>query len=329
MRLISVVAPCYNEEANVRELYERVRRVFDDFPQYTLELIFIDNASKDQTVAILRELAEADSRVKVIVNARNFGHIRSPVHAIFQASGDAVIGCASDLQDPPELIRTFLQKWEAGYKVAVGIKKNSREPAVFHAFRTAYYRLLRAISDVDLLEHYTGFGLYDRQVVEIIRGLDDPEPYFRGAIAEIGFESAKIEYTQPRRMAGVTKNNFYTLFDLAMNGMTSYSKVPLRLATMLGFAVAAMSLVVAFGYFIYKLLFWDSFSVGLAPLVLGVFFFSAVQLFFLGIVGEYVGSIHTQVRKRPLVVEKERINFQAAPAATTVHDPALPGAASR
>jgi polyisoprenyl-phosphate glycosyltransferase len=309
MRLISVVTPCYNEAENVRDVYDQVRQVFDDFPQYTYEHIFIDNASKDATVAILRDIARADRRVKVIVNARNFGQVRSPCHAILQASGDAVIGCAADLQDPPEMIRTFIHKWEEGYKIAVGIKKNSQEPPLVYAFRTLYYRLLRSMSDVDLLEHYTGFGLYDRQVIEIIRALDDPEPYFRGAIAEIGFESAKIEYTQPLRKAGITKNNFYTLFDLAMNGMTSYSKVPLRLATMLGFAVAALSLVVAFGYLVYKLLFWDSFSVGLAPLVLGVFFFSAVQLFFLGVVGEYVGSIHTQVRKRPLVVEKERINF--------------------
>jgi glycosyltransferase involved in cell wall biosynthesis len=309
MQLISVVTPCYNEAENVWEVYDQVRQVLDDFPQYTYEHIFIDNASKDATVAILRDIARADCRVKVIVNTRNFGQVRSPCHAFLQAKGDAVIGCAADLQDPPELIRTFMQKWEAGYKIAIGIKKNSRESALVFALRTTYYRLLRALSDVDLLEHYTGFGLYDRQVIEILRGLDDPEPYFRGTIAEIGFESAKIEYTQPLRKAGVTKNNFYTLFDLAMNGMTSYSKVPLRLATMLGFAIAAISLVVAFVYLIYKLLFWDSFSVGLAPLVLGLFFFSAVQLFFLGIVGEYVGSIHTQVRKRPLVIEKERINF--------------------
>jgi glycosyltransferase involved in cell wall biosynthesis len=309
MRLISVITPCYNEAENVRDVYEQVRKVFDDFPQYSFEHIFIDNASKDATVAILRDIAREDSRVKIIVNARNFGQVRSPCHAIFQASGDAVIGCAADLQDPPEIIGSFIRKWEEGYKIALGIKKNSKEPGTVYALRTAYYRLLHAMSDVDLLEHFTGFGLYDRQVVEIIRDLDDPEPDVRGAIAEIGFESAKIEYTQPRRKAGLTKNNFYTLFDLAMNGMTSYSKVPLRLATMLGFAVATMSLLVAFGYFIYKLLFWDSFSVGLAPLVLGVFFFSAVQLFFLGIVGEYVGSIHTQVRRRPLVVEKERINF--------------------
>jgi glycosyltransferase involved in cell wall biosynthesis len=309
MQLISVVTPCYNEAENVREVYDQVRKVFDDFPLYTYEHIFIDNASTDTTVAILREIASVDRRVKVIVNARNFGQVRSPCHAIFQASGDAVITCAADMQDPPELMRTFIQKWEAGYKIAVGIKRSSRESALLFTFRTLYYRVLRALSDVELLEHFTGFGLYDRQVIEICRSLDDPEPYFRGTIAEIGFESAKIEYTQPQRKAGVTKNNFYTLFDLAMSGMTSYSKVPLRLATMLGFTIATVSLVVAFVYLVYKLLFWDSFSVGLAPLVLGLFFFSAVQLFFLGIVGEYVGSIHTQIRKRPLVIEKERINF--------------------
>ena len=278
-------------------------------PGYDYEHIFIDNASKDRTVAILRELAKEDRRVKVIVNARNFGHIRSPCYAILQARGDAVISIVADLQDPPAMIADFVRKWEEGYKVVMGVKKGSAESTVMSALRRLYYRTLRRLSDVELVEHFTGFGLYDRQVIDVLRSLGDPYPYFRGLIADIGFESAKVEYVQPARKRGVTKNNFYTLYDMAMLGLTTYSKVPLRLATMLGFASAALSLLVALFYLVYKLVFWKSFSVGLAPLVVGIFFFSSVQLIFLGIVGEYVGSIHTYVRHMPLVVEKERINF--------------------
>ena len=309
MRTVSIITPCYNEEENVQEVYEQVRQVFADLEGYAHEHIFIDNASTDRTVAILREIAQEDKRVKVIVNARNFGHIRSPYHALMQSSGDAVIGLVADLQDPPHLIKDFLRKWEDGYKVVMGVKTKSEESRLAYAARAFYYRMLRRMSNVELVDQYTGFGLYDRQVVEILRSLEDPYPYFRGLIADIGFESAKIEYAQPRRRRGITKNNLYALFDMAMLGMTNYSKVPLRLATMMGFASAAISLAVALFYFIYKLAFWRSFELGLAPLVVGIFFFSSVQLLFLGIVGEYVGSIHTYVQKRPLVVERERINF--------------------
>lgn len=309
MKLISIVTACYNEEENVREIYEQVRRVMAGLPGFDYEHVFIDNASKDRTVAILRELAKEDRRVKVIVNARNFGHIRSPCHAILQARGDAVISIVADLQDPPAMIADFVRKWEEGYKVVMGVKKGSAESSLMFALRRLYYRTLRRLSDVELIEHFTGFGLYDRQVIDILRSLGDPYPYFRGLIADIGFEIAKIEYVQPARKRGVTKNNFYTLYDMAMLGLTSYTKVPLRLATMLGFASAALSLLVALFYLVYKLIFWNSFELGLAPLVVGIFFFSSVQLIFLGIVGEYVGSIHTYVRHMPLVVEKERINF--------------------
>jgi glycosyltransferase involved in cell wall biosynthesis len=278
-------------------------------PGYDYEHIFIDNASNDRTVPILRELAKEDRRVKVIVNIRNFGPIRSPSHAMLQARGDAVVLTASDLQDPPELIREFVAKWEQGYKAVMAVKSKSEEPPVIFAVRKVYYRLLRRLSDVELVENATGFGLYDRQILDILRKLDDPYPYFRGQIAEIGFEVAKVEFTQPRRERGVTKHNFYTLFDLALLGMTSHSKVPLRLATMVGFASAGLSLLVALFYLGYKLMFWNRFAAGQAPLVVGLFFFLSVQLFFLGVVGEYVGSIHTHVRHLPLVVEKERINF--------------------
>jgi len=310
MRLISIVTPCYNEEENVREVYEQVKQVFDDLKDYTYEHVFIDNASKDKTVAILREIAKNDKLVKVIVNTRNFGQIRSPYYAMLQAKGDAVISIAADLQDPPCLIKEFIRKWEEGYKVVMGIKKQSEESRIIFGLRKLYYRVLRRLSDVELVEQYMGFGLYDRQVVEILRDLDDPYPYLRGLVADIGFESAKIEYVQPIRKKGNTKNNFYTLFDMAMLGVVSYSKVPLRLATMLGFVLAVISLLAAIFYFIYKIIFWESFSLGIAPLVVGLFFFASVQLLFIGIVGEYIGFIYTQVLKRPLVIEKERINFE-------------------
>jgi glycosyltransferase involved in cell wall biosynthesis len=307
---ISVVTGCYNEEENVRELYEQVTKIFEELgDQYSYEIICIDNASTDRTVEILREIASRDKKFKVIINERNFGHIRSPYHAIFQTSGEAVIYMASDLQDPPSLIPEFIYKWEEGYKVVVGIKEKSEESLVFFLLRTLYYRTLARLANVDLIEHFTGFGLFDRKVVEMLRSLDDPYPYFRGLIAELGYRRAVVKYVQPLRKRGITKNNFYTLYDMAMLGMTNYSKVPLRLAAMLGFVSSMVSLLVALFYLVYKLIFWSSFSLGLAPLVVGLFFFSSVQLFFLGIVGEYVGAIYTQVVKRPLVVEKERINF--------------------
>lgn len=310
-KLISVISACYNEEGNVRECYEQVKKVFQGLPQYDYEHIFIDNASKDKTVAILREIAVQDKRVKVIVNARNFGHIRSGYHAYLQARGDAIISVVSDLQDPPELIPTFLQKWEEGFHVVIGIKQGSDESPVFFAVRKLYYELITRLSEIDLNKNSTGFGLYDRRFMDVLAEIDDPYPYFRGLISEIGFPVAKIPYHQPVRKRGITSNNFYTLYDMAMLGITNHSKVPLRLATMLGFGLSFLSLLVALVYLSFKLLYWDQFSLGLAPLVVGMFFFGSVQLFFIGILGEYIGSIYTQVLKRPPVVELERINFEA------------------
>ncbi len=307
--VISVVTPCYNEEGNARELYQSIRAVFDGLPQYRYEHIFIDNASKDATPEILRALAAADSNVKVILNARNFGHIRSPYHALLQARGDAVIGMASDFQDPPELIPAFLERWEEGYKIALGVKETSDEPGLFYAVRSRYYRALARISDTDIVRQATGFGLYDRAVVEALRRIDDPYPFFRGLLAEVGYPIAQIPFRQPPRKRGVTSQNFYTLYDIAFLGIVSHSKVPLRLATMLGFGMGLLSLVTAFVYLAYKLLFWDRFSVGIAPIVIGFFLLSSMQLFFVGIVGEYIGSIWTQVRKHPHVFERERLNF--------------------
>ena len=315
-RLLSVVTPCYNERDNVAELADQIRAVFDAQTEYDLELIFIDNASTDGTQDALRILAAADPRVKVILNTRNFGHIKSPFHAFLQAHGDAVITMSSDLQDPPALISEFITQWEAGYKIVLGQKTRSDESRLLYAVRGAYYRFVRRLADVDLIEHVTGFGLYDREVVEQFRGLDDPYPYMRGLISEFGYSIARIAYHQPKRKSGITKNNFYTLYDLAMLGVTSHSKVPLRLATMMGFFGSVVTLLVGLSYLVYKLLYWNLISVGIAPLVVGLFFFASVQLLFLGIVGEYVGAIYTQVLRRPLVVEKERINFDPEPPST-------------
>ena len=309
MKLISIVTPCYNEEENVENTYRKVKELFDALGTYRYEHVFIDNASTDRTASILRRLAAEDKNVKVIVNSRNFGHIRSPQHAIFQARGDAIIIIVADLQDPLSLIPVFLEKWEQGAKIVMGVKTRSKEHPVMFAIRRAYYYLVSRLSEIELTNNFYGFGLFDRVVIEAMREMDDPYPYGRGMISEIGFQPVKIEYTQNRRERGITKNNFYTLYDMAMLGITSHSKVPLRLATMLGFAVSALSLLVAVAYLIYKLLFWNSFQVGVAPLIIGIFFFFSVQLFFIGILGEYIGFIHTQVLHRPLVIERERINF--------------------
>ena len=282
-----------------------------ELPQYRFEHIYIDNASTDNTVPILRRLAAEDGRVKVILNARNFGHIRSPYHALLQATGDAVISIAADLQDPPSLIKDFVRKWEEGFKVVMGVKARSQETCLFFMLRKLYYRVLGRLSEVHLVENFTGCGLYDQQVVEILRKIDDPYPYFRGLIADIGFEAAKIEFVQPARKRGITKNNLYTLYDMAMVGLTNNTKIPLRLATMVGFLTAAISFLAGVFYFVYNLIYWKSFTVGLAPLVVGLFFFGGIQMIFLGIVAEYVGAIYTQVLHRPLVIEKERINFNS------------------
>jgi glycosyltransferase involved in cell wall biosynthesis len=310
MKRISIVTPCYNEEENVGLLYEKVKEVMGKLENYSYEHIFIDNASEDKTVAILKEIAARDKKVKIIINARNFGHIRSPYYALLQATGDAVILIVADLQDPPELIPIFIKKWEEGYKIAIGVKTNSEEAAIFFAIRKMYYNLVSKLSEIKLVKNFTGFGLYDKKVIEILRTLHDPYPYFRGLICDIGFERAEIPYIQPVRKRGFTKNNFYSLYDIGMLGITNHSRVPLRVAAMLGFAMAMLSLLVALGYFVYKLIYWSSFDLGMAPIVIGFFFFASVQLFFLGIMGEYIGSIHTKVLKRPLVIEKERVNFE-------------------
>lgn len=309
MKLISIVTACYNEEENVDELYAQVKAQFALLPQYRYEHIFIDNASTDKTVERLTAIAALDTNVKVIVNTRNFGHIRSPCHALLQAKGDAVISVVADLQDPPSLIPTFLEKWQEGFKVVVGIKPSSEEGAVMAAFRRNCYKLFSKLTSIQQVKNFTGFGLYDQKVMDIMRQFDDPYPYFRGMIAEIGFDICQVPYHQPRRAKGFTKNNCYTLYDMAMSGLTCYSKVPMRLATMVGFGLGALSFLASLVVLILKLIFWHSFALGIAPILIGIFFFASVQLFFIGILGEYIAAIHTNVQKRPLVIEKQRINF--------------------
>ena len=310
MPFISIVTGCYNEEDNVRELWERVTRVMrDELPGYTYEFLFIDNASVDKTVDVLRQICREDKRVKVIVNNRNFGHVRSGYHALLQASGEAIVAMASDLQDPPEMIPQFVHKWEQGWKLVLAQKESSEEAALFYAVRKLYYYIIGRLSEVPLIKNATGFGIYDRRVMEDIRAINDPYPYFRGLICDLGYAPCLIPFRKPVRKRGFTKNNFYTLYDLAMLGITNHSKVPLRLATFAGFLTGAFSFFVAFAYLVYKLIFWTSFRLGTAPVVIGMFFLGAIQLFFIGIVGEYIGSIYTQVLRRPPVIERERINF--------------------
>lgn len=314
MKSISVVTPCYNEEGNVQEVYERVRSLMIEIGCYRYEHIFIDNASQDATFSILMRIAATDPNVKIIRNARNFGHVRSPMHALLQARGDAIIALMCDLQDPPEVLKKLLEHWEQGIPIVIAVKNSSKENTLMFAIRKLFYRLVNRLSDgIETYENFTGFGLYDRKVIDLVRQFGDPYPYFRGMIAEIGLPHVEIRYEQQQRKRGKSKNNFYTLYDLAMLGITKLSKVPLRLVTFSGFAGSLLSLTIGFAYFFYKMLFWNQFSLGVAPLVIGFFFFGSLQFLFMGIIGEYVGNIHTQVHNRPLVVERDRVNFEYAP----------------
>jgi glycosyltransferase involved in cell wall biosynthesis len=309
MKKISILTPCFNEEDNVENVYRQVNEVFKTLPEYNYEHVFIDNASTDRTVDFLKKIAKDDKNVKIIVNVRNFGHIRSPYYGTMQCKGDAIIGIVADLQDPPEMIKEFIKKWEEGYKIVLGVKAKSKENKLMFLIRRIFYNIIHKISDTEQIKNFQGFGLFDKEFIDILRKLDEPYPYFRGLVSELGFQRIEIPYTQLRREKGKTKNNFYSLYDTAMLGFVNHSKVPLRLASFIGFAISLISVLIAFVYLIYKLIFWNSFQLGIAPLVIGIFFLGGVQLFFLGIIGEYIGSIFTQVKKRPLVIEKERINF--------------------
>jgi glycosyltransferase involved in cell wall biosynthesis len=305
---ISVVCGAFNEEDNVLELYERIVGVFKNL-DYSFEIIIIDNASTDRTVDNLRAIAREDKRLKVIVNTTNFGHIRSPYYALLQANGDAVVFMASDLQDPPELIPEYIQMWESGSKIVLAVKTTSSENFIMKAIRSLYYKLLGIVSNESMVPNATGAGLFDQRVIEVLRALQDPLPYFRGLVTQLGFKVDTLEFHQPARKAGTTKNNFATLFDLALLGFVNYSKAPLRLLTMAGLITSLVSVGIAITYLILKLSNWDSFDLGLAPLVIGVFFFGAVQVFALGLIGELLVSVQQRIRKMPLVIESERINF--------------------
>ena len=310
MKTITIVTPTFNEVENIRDLLARVWAAVEPLKdKYRFEYLLIDNDSTDGTQQLLRTLAASDKRIKLIFNLRNFGHSHSPYYGLLQAPGDAAILMGADLQEPPELIPQFLAKWEEGFKISLGVKDKSEESRVMFAVRKTYYELVSRLSQIELVKNATGFGLYDRQVLELLRKLDDPDPYLRGIICELGYPIAQISYVQAARKRGLSKHNLYSLYDFAMLGFTGFSKIPLRLAAMLGFAGSMLCLLASAFYLVYKLVFWYKFSIGIAPMVIGLFFFASVQLFFIGILGEYIGAIHTQVRKRPLVVEKERINF--------------------
>ncbi len=305
---ISVVTPTFNEAENIVELCDRIATVMRN-TSYDYDHIVIDNASTDNTVGILRERAAVDPRLKVIVNTRNFGHIRSPFHGVLQANGNAVVILSSDLQDPPELIPQLVEKWESGYKIAMLVKKTSNESLVMKMIRGAYYSTLETLAEIPLIKGATGHGLYDESVIQILRSINDPYPYFRGIVCEIGLPIAQVQFDQPRRKRGITSQNIYSLFDMAMLGMVKHSKLPLRMMTFTGLTVAGLSLLTAIYYLIYKLAYWNSFDPGQAPIVIGMFFFISVIMIFFGIIGEYLLSIHDHVRGLPHVYERERINL--------------------
>lgn len=310
MKKISIVTPVFNEELNIPEIYAVIKKIMEEqCSQYDYEHIFIDNSSTDKSVEILKGLAGIDKKLKIIVNRRNFGGIRSPYHGLLSSTGDAAILIVADFQEPPELIPEFIKKWSEGHEIVLGVKNSTEEKSWFFHVRKLYYKVLNQLSSVRLTENTTAFGIMDRIVLDELRKLDDPYPYLRGLISDLGFEVETIDYVQKPRKHGVTTGNWYILYDWAWLGITSHSKIPLRLAAILGFILSIFSLFVAFGYLIAKFLFWNQFPAGIAPLIISLFFFGSVQLFFIGVLGEYVGSIYTKVEKRPLVYEKERVNF--------------------
>jgi glycosyltransferase involved in cell wall biosynthesis len=308
--LISIVSPTFNEEDNVDELYRRITQAIAPLrDRYRFEFIIIDNHSTDGTAERLRALASQDPRLKIILNTRNFGHIRSPYYGLLQSRGVATVYLASDLQDPPELIPEFIRHWEEGYKVVMAVKPVSEGSRFVHALRRFYYKFLDRISEINVLKDSTGFGLYDRCVLDQVRKVDDPYPFLRGLISEFGYAVKTIPFAQPRRLRGLSKNNIYTLYDIAMLGVVSHSKVPIRVATFVGFVVGFLSLLAAFGFLIAKLLFWNAIPMGIAPIAIGMFFLIGLLFVFLGVLGEYIGAIHCYAQRRPIVVERERINF--------------------
>lgn len=313
MKKISIMIPCYNEVENVELMSESVINVLQEsLPQYDYELLFIDNCSTDGTRAVLEKICSKNKRIKAILNVTNFGQFNSPFYGMCQTTGDCTISMCCDFQDPVELIPRFVEEWEKGHKIVSGIKTSSKEPGFIYFLRTCYYKVIKNMSSVKMIEHFTGFGLYDKTFIALLKELDDPIPFVRGIVAEYGagFNMVEIEYEQAKRRAGKTKNNFYSLYDAAMLSFTSYTKVGLRLATLLGFIVGSISFIVAVVYFVLKLLYWDRFVAGYVPVTIGVFLLGSIQLFFIGFLGEYILNINTRVIHRPIVVEERRINFE-------------------
>ena len=309
--ILYLVVPCYNEEENVEALADALRETFrTKLPSYGYEIIFIDNDSKDRTREIIRGLASRNKNIKGIFNAKNFGQFNSPYYGLLQTTGDCTVLLCADFQDPVEMISEFVHEWEKGYKIVIGQKTTSKENRIMYFLRSCYYKTIKKFSNVEQIEHFTGFGLYDREFIEVLRRLDDPTPFLRGIVAELGFHRKQIPYEQQKRRAGKTSNNFVRLYDAAMLSFTSYTKIGLRLSTFIGFSIAIASFLVALLYLILKLIFWDTFIAGTAPILIGMFFLGAIQLLFMGMIGEYILSINQRIMKRPLVIEEERINFE-------------------
>lgn len=309
-KVISVMIPCYNEVENVGPISKAVIKIIEEkLPAYDYELVFIDNDSSDGTRDILRRICSENKKIKAIFNAKNFGQFNSPYYGLCQTMGDCTVFMCCDFQDPVEMIPQFIEKWEAGYKIVCAIKTSSRENKIMRFLRTCYYKTIQKMSDIEQIEHFTGFGLYDKSFIEVLKNLDDPTPFLRGVVAELGYKRIDIPYEQQKRAAGKTHNNWATLYDAAMLSFTSYTKIGLRIATIIGFGLSAVSLLVALIYLVLKLIFWDRFVAGMIPILLAVCILGSVQLFFIGLLGEYVLSMNKRIMNRPLVIEEERLNF--------------------
>lgn len=310
MKKVSILIPCYNEEENVMPMSEAVDTLFaNELKAYEYELVFIDNDSRDNTRDILREICSKNKNVRAIFNAKNFGQFNSPYYGMLQTTGDCTILMACDFQDPVEMIPQYVKEWENGYKIVIGIKTSSKENPIMYSLRSLYYKVIKSFSDIEQIEHFTGFGLYDKDFINVLRELKDPSPFLRGIVAELGYKRKEIEYGQPKRRAGKSSNNFMRLYDAAMLSVTSYTKIGLRICTFLGMFTGVCSFVIAIGYLIAKLIYWERFTAGMAPVLIGMFFLGALQLFFIGFIGEYILSINQRIMNRPLVIEEERINF--------------------
>lgn len=311
MKKISIMVPTYNEEENVELMYEALKKLFqEELSNYEYEIMFIDNKSKDNTRKLIRKICQKDKNVKAIFNAQNFGQFNSPFYGLIHTTGDCTISVVADFQDPLDMIPKFIKEWENGYKIVIGIKTQSKESKIMYALRSFYYKLIKKFSEVEQIEHFTGFGLYDKKFIEVLSNLKDPNPYLRGIVSELGFERKELQYIQPKRERGKTSNNWYRLYDAGMLGITSYTKIGLRLATILGFFVSFISIIIAIVYFILKIFMWDSFQAGIAPLLIGVFLLGGIQLFFIGFLGEYVLNINQRIMNRPLVIVEEALNFE-------------------